>query len=134
MSASSTPSLSTTSRWCDLGAERLLVVGDGGLEVADGDGDVVDLGQQHDGHQSSPRAWRWNRVILSSPMRSRFSGSVTPRPCGRREAAHGELALGLVVVDAQRRLAGLVEVVGSSDMTGWMRPWSMSRFMSHASW
>ena len=31
-----------------LGAERLLVVGDGGLEVADRDGDVVDLGQQHE--------------------------------------------------------------------------------------
>ncbi len=29
-----------------LGAERLLVVGDGRLQVADGDGDVVDLGEQ----------------------------------------------------------------------------------------
>ena len=47
MSASSTPSDSTTSRWCDLGAEGLGVVGDGRLEVTDGDGDVVDLGEEH---------------------------------------------------------------------------------------
>src|ERR671917_1216539 len=31
----------------DLGAERLAVVADRGLEVVDGDGDVVDLGEQH---------------------------------------------------------------------------------------
>ena len=31
----------------DLGAERLCVVRDGGVEVVDGDGDVIDLGQQH---------------------------------------------------------------------------------------
>ena len=30
----------------DLGAERLAVVVDGRLEVVDGDGDVVDLGEQ----------------------------------------------------------------------------------------
>jgi hypothetical protein len=33
----------------DLGAERLAVVVDGRLEVVDGDGDVVDLGEQRAG-------------------------------------------------------------------------------------
>jgi methylmalonyl-CoA epimerase len=31
----------------DLGAERPAVVVDGGLEVTDGDGDVIDLGEEH---------------------------------------------------------------------------------------
>ena len=46
-SASSTPSDSTTSRWLMVAAEHVLVVLHGGFEIVDGDGDVVDLGEQH---------------------------------------------------------------------------------------
>src|SRR5690606_16359015 len=62
----------------DLGAEGVAVVADGGLAVVDGDGHVVDLGEQHGASSAQPA--RRKRVILSSPTRSRSSGSSMPGP------------------------------------------------------
>ena len=53
-SASSTPSDSTISRWCTSAPKVSRVVRDGRLEVVDGDGDVVDLGEQHAGDARPP--------------------------------------------------------------------------------
>src|SRR5262249_58177562 len=55
------------------------VVLDGAVEVAHGDRDVVDLGDDGVAHALAPLWWRRNRVIWSR-CRSRSSGFVTPRP------------------------------------------------------
>ena len=55
-SASSTPSLLDDLAVLDLAAERRAVVVDRRLEVVDGDGDVVDLGQQH-GRRRTEGGW-----------------------------------------------------------------------------
>src|SRR4051794_36062639 len=58
-----------------LGPEHPPVPVDGGLEVVDGDRHVVDLGEEAHG-TAPPR----NGRTRSSPIRSRSSGSSTPRP------------------------------------------------------
>ncbi len=59
-------------------------------------------------------------------------GVVDPETFLGSEAEHAELALGLVAVHGERRLADLVEVVGRLS-SGWMRPWSSSLLAAHAS-
>lgn len=67
----------------DLGPEGPAVIVDSGLEVANGDGHVVDLSQQH-GHilpwRLPGRHPRRNSRSLSSPILSRSSWSSMPRP------------------------------------------------------
>src|SRR5699024_6284269 len=73
----------------DRGAEDVPVPADGGLEVLDGDGDVVDLREEathplgvlavllvDEAHAPCLR----KRVILSSPTLARNSGSSIPSP------------------------------------------------------
>ena len=64
-------------------------------------------------HQSSPRAWRWNSVILSSPMRVallRVRDAEARRSGARQRTA--SLPSASLLVDGAGRLADLGEVVG----------------------
>ena len=64
-------------------SKGLLVVGDGRLQIMYRNRDMINLGKDRDrlpGVFSSDSAWRWNNVILFSPIASRFSGLLIPRP------------------------------------------------------
>ena len=63
-----------------LGTERLGVVGDGGLEVLDGDGDVVDLGEQHPPSETDRRTGGVKTDMDDDPP------PVTEPPLRRRRA------------------------------------------------
>ena len=131
-----------------VGAERPLVVVDGGLEVADGDGDVVDLGEQQ------PPSWQPSARSLCTRRSDSARGLSVPAEEGDLVLADALALLGVVDAEALARApgsstpslpscslrwtgtGGLADVrrAGSTaDSTGWIRPWSISRLASHAS-
>src|SRR5262249_25849156 len=114
-----------------LDAVGLAVVLDGAVEIAHGDGHVVDLGDDGIAHAPAPLWWRRNRVIWSRCC-SRSSGSVTPRPSsGDRQRTPTFPSTRLWCTWAA---ASPVSSSGyTTDSVGWIRPSPISRLASHAS-
>src|SRR5207248_726158 len=112
----------------DLHAVRVPVELDRSLEVVDGDGNVVDLGQHHASFLSVGLR---NSVILSR-CRSRSSGSVTPSPSSGASTSTPSLPscrLWCTWLTASATCSN----GNTAERTGWMRPSPIRRFASHAS-
>src|SRR5262245_42197172 len=107
------------------------VILDGAVEVAHGDRDVVDLGDDGIAHALTPLWWRRNRVIWSRCF-SRSSGFVTPRPSsGARQSTPTFPSTRLWWTCAA---ASPVSSSGyTTESVGWIFPSPMSRLASHAS-
>ena len=120
-SASSTPSLLDDLAVIDLAAERRSVVVDRGLEVVDGDGDVVDLGQHHG--RSVPR-YPGSQVRKDLFRKESFGYPVAAWPTPSTASPTREMRalahplrlrlLGLLRVEGPATATTLADIVGES--------------------
>src|SRR5262249_38226573 len=107
----------------DLDAIGVAVVLDGGLEVVDRDGDMVDLGEHH---QLLRNRGIWSRWA------ARSSGSVTPRPSSGASTNTPSLPSCWLWCTCNTASATCSNG-NTAESTGWMRPSATRRLASHAS-